>query len=784
MDVAGRIRCAGRDRAHGGARGWVPLVAALLLLAFARPGESAPSRPAPSYDNTLYGFVYALNLGSQAGRDLAERDLLARATPGPYARVGLSDYFRVDMPWRFDPANPVLTWPSPAFLDELVADMKRKGLPFHASVLLGVSRASDMYDKAKNADRRNAQWYQDGLIDDPGVGPRKALSAAWITPSRYARKLRAHLEAKVRAWAKMFLQLDARYPDTLISTSGDGESELNDGRLDTALAYDDQIIADYSPFTVLEFRDWLLHTGLYAPGGPYAGEGYVKKQGRRFEQGGPAALTPENLVKFNKAFKSSFTTWDLEYFHWSLDDPIDGDPGAIPFKLYKKPTWSPNPTGPGLHRGGFDAPRSKNDMPRLWKAWQSFRRHLVANFARDVAGWITGTPGTGGRTIAPDRWYSHQIPGDYLNGTYPGDSRPDRRLQTSASPMWTAIVGDDVGSPGLTILDRREPGAGGAPVYNRTSEHSLDAIEALNLPNWGVPEYSPSWFIDTAPDTDTLGLKAQYHRMYGAGAHMFSSTPWPHFVLTDHGWAFGQFIAEVNQGPHVASYGMTREAYVRQLYLDLAGQQPSSGELAAGLAAIAAGTGPRQKLYLDLADSLGQQRALGLLTRLYLGLLKKRPTPAEISNWRSSLTAQDCRVNVCTDAILLQIVDAVLGSPSFQSANGGAAATMPIAQFITVVWQGLLGQTPGLDVIQAFQFAPRNQIVLTVGKTDNSIAHLRRDATVVLAFANLLRDPNKPSNAEFNDWTGFLGNSPSLGKRMGLAQFFITSPEYLGRLGS
>ena len=117
VDVAGRILRAGRDRVRRGARGRVSLVAALLLLAVARPGESAPSRPAPSYDNTLYGFVYALNLGSQVGRDLAETELLARATPGPYARVGLSDYFRVDLPWKFDPANPVLTSPSPAFLD-------------------------------------------------------------------------------------------------------------------------------------------------------------------------------------------------------------------------------------------------------------------------------------------------------------------------------------------------------------------------------------------------------------------------------------------------------------------------------------------------------------------------------------------------------------------------------------------------------------------------------------------------------------------------------------------
>ena len=34
------------------------------------------------------------------------------------------------------------------------------------------------------------------------------------------------------------------------------------------------VLADYSPFTVAEFRDWLRQDGLYAPGQPFAGEAW------------------------------------------------------------------------------------------------------------------------------------------------------------------------------------------------------------------------------------------------------------------------------------------------------------------------------------------------------------------------------------------------------------------------------------------------------------------------------------------------------------------------------
>ncbi len=520
----------------------------LLSLTLAPPASAA--LPPPTYDNTLYGFVYMPSISSQAEFDDAADELLDRVLPGKYAKIGFVDYFALEMPWTTDLEHPVLERPSPSLMTQLLDWAKARGLVFHMSVMGGMSRAVSTYDAARKADRRNAQWFADGLIGKPDAGVKRSVAEAWVTPSRYARKLRRHLEVKVRAFAQRFLEYQAAYPDTLISASGDAEAELSDVRRDDSKSYDEQIVADYSPFAILEFRDWLLHTGLYADDGPYAGEGYRRKRNQSFQQGA-SALTPENLAAFNAVFGTSFTSWNLEYFHWSLDDPIDGDPHKIGLAKFRKATWSPMPTsGSSYVPGGFDAPRSALDPgKKFWKLWLQFRTTMMAHYSRDFAIWMTTTLGPGGTTLSPNRWYSHQIPADYLNGRSPA-STPELRLITSASPLKTAIVGADVGSPGLTVLDRFEyAGYGPTGGYNRTSQHLFDAMVARGVTNWGIPEFAPSWPIDVLPDTDVARIAAQYRRAYDAGAHMFCFTPWPHFVDTANGDAVGRFFSEVRHQP-------------------------------------------------------------------------------------------------------------------------------------------------------------------------------------------------------------------------------------------
>src|SRR5581483_2054776 len=734
------------------------LAAALAgwLVALAAPeAPAAPAMPSPTYDNTLYVFVYDAPVSTDQDYAASKAALLSRVSPRRYTRVGFTTYYQIDLPWNADLTNPVLTSPSSVGLDNLLARLESDGLVYHLSAMLGMSRFPSMYEAAKREDRRNAQWFLDNLIEAPGVGAGQAATRAWTTPSRYARKLRRHMHAKMRAFAQEFVELAAAHPDTLVSASGDAEAELSDARANESLPADSQIIADYSPFAILEFRDWLLHAGLYADGGPYGGQGYKKPKSEDFTQGADA-LTPENLARFNAVFGTAFTSWSLEYFDWSLSDPIDGDPRALKFRKYKKATFNPLPaSGASFVAGGFDAPRAKVDpSKKWWKIWLKFRQQMVRNFGRDVASWIT-QPGDGGPALAPNQWYTHQIPGDYLSGRRPeGPLPPLTRLRTSGSSMTTAIVPASVASPGLTILDRYELGSFGPPGgYNRTSQFLLDAMEAKHLPNWGIPEYSPSWHIDVGPDLDLNRIKAQWHRAYAAGAHMMAFTPWPHFTDTLNGYALGDFVAEIGDAPRAPWYvPAARDQFVRQLYLDLLRREPTASESSAAVAAIADGTVPRPKLLVDLAASDAANRTVAAVTRFYLGLLGRAPDLAGLTSWMSYLIAGACNAT-CLDARRQAIVDSMAGTPEFQSRFGGAN---PSAQtFVTKLFQNLLGRTPSgsdLDLWAGEILAgrlTRAQAARAIAESGESVAFFDRDAFIVLAYLGALG--RMPTTAERND---------------------------------
>jgi len=610
---------------------------------------------------------------------------------------------------------------------------------------------------------------------------------AWVTPSRYARKLRRHMEAKVRTFAATFEELRAAYPDTLISASGDAEAELSEARIDPLRPADQQTIADYGPFAVLEFRDWLLRTGLYAAGGPYAGQAYRRKKSDDFAQGANA-LMPENLARFNASWGTSFTSWDLWYFHWSLDDPIDDDPNAIRYGKYNKKKFRPLPDSGAKHvAGGFDAPRGALDPTRKWwKVWLRFRRQMVANFARDVATWMT-TPGPNGApALPPDRWYTHQIPADYLDGSLPGATAAPR-LQTSASTLATALVPSHLGSPGLTILDRFELANHGPPGgYNRTSAYALDEMEALDRPNWGIPEYAPSWTIDVVPDTDVTGITRQWHRIHAAGAHMAGLTPWPHFDGTANGDALGLFLDEVGDAPRAPGYApLARDAFVTQLYADLLHRAPTSGELAAHLAAIADGRAPRPRLVADLLGAPEGRETVVALVRLYLGLLGRQPTLAEFAQHAATLTAPNGVVpcaSLCRQQRRQAIVDTMATTAEFRARFGGASPTT--TAFVAAAFAAILGRSPTpseLSRWQAFIDPPvmlytRNAVARLIAEGAESVARHDADVAVILAYAGTLG--RMPAAGERAEWVARVAGG--LSKR-GLAQAFLVSSDYRAR---
>lgn len=516
---------------------------ATALLALAS-GASAQVLPPPSYDQNVYAFFYHDDVrGPDAAFNAAADALQAALTPGPYVELGFADYLPIDMVWNYNLKAPALSSPDVVSLGAVLSRLHARGLRLHLSVVGGTSRLPSMYAAARIEDRRGIQWYRDGSLATPAqlAEPGGLDNHSYMTPSRYARKLRRHLQTKVSLAATLLADLRAAYPETLVSVSGDAEFELNPEASNAALPEDQQLITDYSPFAILEFRDWIQHAGLYAPAGPYTGEG--------FSGGGAIYQGPAGLAQFNTDYGTAFGSWNLAYFDWSLGDPIDGDPKAIPLSTYSGGGWSPLPSsGPDFLAGGFDAPRAANTpSAAFWSLWKTFRVALVANYVRDFAGWFLSAPSTLGPPFPPERFYTHQIPADYLYGSFPGSPNTSLRLHTSASPMSTALAPPPA-SVGVTSFDLLFPTG-----YERTSQHLVPALTALSLPNWGFPEYSPAWPAGMPPESNVPLLASKIQEMADAGAHILCFSPWAHFVGQPmvQGWA--TFIAQQKYRPRFSS---------------------------------------------------------------------------------------------------------------------------------------------------------------------------------------------------------------------------------------
>jgi hypothetical protein len=492
--------------------------------------------PPPSYESSVHVLFDAPGLFGPDDVFDASAGSILRLPHGPYARLGVYSWLTVSMPWGVDPNTPALTSPTYPFLAELAQRAQSRSLELHAAFLGGMSRSTWTYDAAFAEDRRNAQWYQDGTIlrDSPLMG----AGTVWATPSRYARKLRRHMESKNRELARLLVRLRKEFPETFISASGDGEAELNYGGVDLARPYEAQVIADYSPFAILEFRDWIQHGGLYAEGEAHAGQG--------MPGGGVAYQGDAGLAAFNTAYGTSFTSWSLRYFDWSLTDPVDGDPRAIPQAVYGGTGWSALPAeGPDFVDGGFDASRSWGQPSAAFHAlWLTFRKEMLHHYVEDFADWYTTTPDDEGTTFEEERFFTHQIPADYLEGTSPGSPAPNRRLLTSASTLDTSIPRN--GRLGLTVFDVFT-GSG----YLDTSLNLTGEIRRRQIPSWGLMEYSPSW-PNGGNDPNIAGVTARIQRVVDAGAHVINFCTWPHFFsdyYTSNRLAFTAFLTNARVLP-------------------------------------------------------------------------------------------------------------------------------------------------------------------------------------------------------------------------------------------
>jgi hypothetical protein len=356
-------------------------------------------------------------------------------------------------------------------IDRIVDRARSNKLPVHIAVASGFFHGhNSLRDAAIWADVRNAQWFSDGWIATPeevggaDVTPR----GAWITPSRYAQPLRNRIEESVRIIGERLAAAAEEFPETLRSISGDAEVELSFARnLDSegrSRAGGRVLLADYSPFMVAEFRDWLRNRR-------YAGDH------------SPASDDDRDGHTFNQDFGQQFQTWQLRYYETS---------GPIPFRQYQALPEKLPRSGPYFVQDGFDAPRNAEPGKPFWKAWQEFRELVVSNYLRDYGTWITG----GGR-IPRSRFYTHQIPADYLFG-----AKSVARLETSASPLETAFI-SPIGSAGVTVFDLYD-----GKTHSRTSNPDLFRRLEWSGPHCGIIVYSLSVPPDSVENSYLKELRA------------------------------------------------------------------------------------------------------------------------------------------------------------------------------------------------------------------------------------------------------------------------------------
>ena len=377
-------------------------------------------------------------------------------------------------------------------------------------------------------DFRNYQWRLDGATWAGEVvqsnGSQEFPTRDWkvVTPSRYAKDLHALYVSEAATTAADINAVMQQYPDTITAVNAVIEEELATGGGDS-----DAYLADYSPFAIAEFRDWLRHTGIYDDAdGANAGQGareatvgFVTIGGVERSQFYDDPSPSDNGgsgQSFNSYFGVNFSSWSLAY--WDLDE----FPNAI-----TDTNFNPTPqSGNGATAGGFDAPRHRDATNNFWNAWSydvadhagaepagnpsapafGFRQFLIKHFVGDILAAIAA------QGIPKQLLYAHQIPGEQINAP---------RALSGADPLWTALW-DDSGTLGST----------------RFGGYDSSAADSYSL-NWGIFEWHPAPNLD--PDDPALyqATTAALDDFYSHHGYTFfpgwwsNGAPAPIFPLND-----------------------------------------------------------------------------------------------------------------------------------------------------------------------------------------------------------------------------------------------------------
>ena len=376
-------------------------------------------------------------------------------------------------------------------------------------VIIGAAQTHALSAADRNLlkqDIRRYQWRLDGKTwyavattnaDSSVEFPDREINR--ITDSRYAVEVRNSYEKKIRDGARFVKGLTRKYPGVLACVNTAIEEEMA-----TQGGVSDKYLADYSPFAVTEFRDWLRHTGEYdAKTGRWPNEGAPPEitgacelingcsRSQFYDDPSPADANGTG-TSFNSHFGTSFTTWSLRYWDLALFT------NKIPYANYAghESDFDPSPEiGAGFTNGGFDAPRVRNISNNYWLAWSwdlldhgsktnflsppgnprapafGFRQQMVHHWCNDTLNWVRA------EGIPAEQLYAHQIPGELVT---------NKRLRSGATPLWTGYY-----APGQTV---------GITRFGLIEPELVQQYAN----RWGIFEWHPrSWNPRRGPTYDT-----------------------------------------------------------------------------------------------------------------------------------------------------------------------------------------------------------------------------------------------------------------------------------------
>ena len=340
----------------------------------------------------------------------------------------------------------------------------------HLGLIYGFqTHTDDGFRAVAMKDLRLFQWRKDG-VDWKGAFtstgtlevPEDQRDYKVPTPSRYATPLLTYNVTRAKTWAIYAKKLMDDFPGVISVINGPIEEELAIG----GNANTDKL-ADYSPYAITEFRDWLLHKELYDDvSGKFAGEGannfivgtLININGAlrsQFYDDPTPADSNGTGVSFNSYFGTNFSSWSLRY--WDLV--------AYPAAITDQNFDCTPEAGNGFTAGGFDAPRILDASSGFWSAWSydigdqgvnpfgnpttpafGFRQTMVHNFVRDLSD-VMASAG-----IPREMIYAHQIPGEAL-GVFNGSNTRER---SSASPVWSGLL-EKSNTVGITRFGSIDP---------------------------------------------------------------------------------------------------------------------------------------------------------------------------------------------------------------------------------------------------------------------------------------------------------------------------------------